>query len=124
MQRDCVSIRAGIGECTSDIAGIFIDTAQDFARGFLRTALHLEWFAVEFARPVPQQIFINRSGREHLARRAGVNVALLVKPEVFAATYSAVRVPSVSLTIALASPRSTSNAVSVSFRWNRISKLC
>ena len=80
--------RLGLAERTSDIASVFMDAARDLARRLLGAASHLEWayITIELARPVKQLVVIHdlACGREELACRARVDVALLVEYEVFA----------------------------------------
>jgi hypothetical protein len=73
----------GLAKGTSDVAGVFMDAARDLARRFLRAALPLEcaYVAIVLACSVEQLIVIHdlAGRREDLARRAGVDVALLSK---------------------------------------------
>src|SRR4029078_7905645 len=81
--------RFGLGQRAGNVAGLFVDAARDRAERHLWTALHLEWAAstVGCTGEITKCLAINHraGGRQKLACRADIDVALLVECEVLPA---------------------------------------
>jgi hypothetical protein len=77
----------GLGQCPGNVTSLLVDATRDNAERRLRTALRLELTAptVDRAREITKRLPIvdQRASRgEDFVRRADVNVALLIEPEV------------------------------------------